>query len=83
MNIQVTQSHIDKGKPHSSCLCPVALAIQEVYPNEKISVGYSVVINWPRERSVATLPREVTERITTFDAIQQMEPFEFEFDPGW
>lgn len=83
MKIQVTQEHINAGKQHSSTSCPVALALKDAFPQEKISVGYHTVINWPRGRATIDIPPEVTESIISFDAIKQMEPFEFEFDPGW
>lgn len=77
MKIQVTQDHIDKGKPRRHYYCPIALAIRSHFPNLKVSVGNpSYTIGDYRGRFVLS----VSIIISKYDQDFGMEPFELEID---
>lgn len=81
MVISVKQSHIDKSVellkdkniPPSS-ICPVALAVKEEFPCERVGVGFSVVNVGDRTFS---FPANVILKIEKFDKTRIMEPFDF------
>lgn len=76
MLIHVTQEHIDRASQHID-RCPVALAIIEVYPIEKIAVGTSSLFFGKR---IIKLPSNVVDRIFNYDLTKTMEPFSFELE---
>jgi len=77
MKIQVTQDHIDKGKPRLPKCCPIALAIQSHFPNLKVSVGNP---SYHIGDYCGMLLDSISARISAFDQDLKMEPFELEID---
>ncbi len=76
MKIQVTQEHIDKGRPRLPRRCPVSLAIQEQF-SEKVLVG-SLSYTIGEYNGIFT--DSVYARITQYDMDRGMTPFELEID---
>lgn len=76
MKIQVTQKHIDEGKPKCPNNCPVALALIDA---GLLNVGVTPV--WIRvEDKKYHAPTGVYVFVQNFDEGQKLEPFEFELD---
>ncbi len=75
MKITVTQQDIDKGRPGSHVACPLALAIQRVYPRKRIGVSGSLA---RVGRYSYTLPEVASEFVFRVDRHQGVKPFEFD-----
>ena len=88
MKIQVTQDHIDAGKPDNMCECPIALALKEELFKHRVSVislsvaAETVTIEFMRDgkdvTNTAELPEEPQRFIEIFDNTDAAEPFEFD-----
>ncbi len=82
MKINVTANHIDSGIKCDSGACPVALALQEAFPDKK----WIYVDMWKMQIGGyhTEPPESVSEFIDKFDNPYQdpkwLEPFDFELD---
>jgi hypothetical protein len=77
MLIKVTEDHIENGRRHETCRCPIALAIKEATGCSNVSVGQqSATIG------VYThiLPKEAGDFVRDFDHRKKVVPFEFELE---
>lgn len=82
MLIKVTQEHIDKGSPGVAESCPVALACNDAMPGTHCSVSESMMIvftdyNTP---NYVSFGKDITAKISDFDATGFMKPFQFELN---
>jgi hypothetical protein len=78
MRVQVTARHISGGCRQSAKFCPVAVAISEA-----IGKQFNVAGPYCRPSTgleLLPLPKDVTNRIQTYDLHGEMEPFEFELE---
>lgn len=76
MKIKVTQEHIDKGTDNEPELCPVALAIKEVFGMWAfVSVSECSIIVADR---ILFVPTSVHDFVERFDNGYTVDPFEFE-----
>ena len=55
--LQITQDHIDWGRPGESCLCPITLALSDVLKE------HYLVSTYPSILRITNLKSEVTDRI--------------------
>ena len=89
MKIEVTQAHIDAGRPGNCCACPVALAIQEALPKVwNVSVASFIRLKATDGTYVDCLvPPAVSVFIDAFDdgGPKRVQPFTFNLPviPGW
>lgn len=93
LTVQVTQKHIDDGKPTDGCNCPVALAIREHFPglvgphSVHVRAIYATVYLPDGRVLDAPLPREAQHFIKVFDASEEALPADpftpFEFTLTW
>lgn len=78
INISVTQSMIDQGRPFYPDSCPVAFAFYKLFPGEEILVGNEFV-TLPELDQYYLLPQVAKEWIRIFDNGEaEVSPFEFE-----
>lgn len=77
ITIRVEQRHIDEGKPGEACLCPVALALNEI-SNTEVRVIVENAYFGP-DHIPAKLPKSASQFICKFDNSQLVEPFKFRF----
>jgi hypothetical protein len=76
--IQVKEEHTDHSKMTIGNIdCMVARATRDIFPNERVSCGYTFLGIGNKDY---LLPQFVTENIRKFMAREQVEPFEFEID---
>lgn len=90
MIVKVTQEHIDKGAENFEngdpnnlgYLCPVALALKDVFKTKHTKVTYSIleIGLFPKDNIIFSrvIPQEVLDWITRFDLKCDVKPFEFE-----
>ena len=80
--INLTDGHIEAGRPFRCLLCPVARAISEVLnPKAWTSVqGIYAELHIGEEWEPVDLPDEVSGFICAFDDGRDVEPFAFELD---
>ena len=85
----VTQKHIDCGKPCRADECPVALSLQEIFPEYNVWVWCHAIKIWPRnikypeDKDVLAeipIPKWVVDIIVIYDIKETMKPFSFELD---
>lgn len=78
LTINVTQEHIDKGVPGSTCYCPIALALKE-YPEVTdvavAEISICVNINSKPYKFVNRGPNSLYAFISRFDARLPVDPF--------
>lgn len=75
MRIKVTQRHIDKGIPDAGDACPIACALQEAgFQGVHVGEDYARACG----KQTYYLPREARMFVARFDAMDPVEPFEFE-----
>jgi hypothetical protein len=74
MKIIVTQEDIDKGLKNSCSSRPVALAVQRVFPDKRISVSGMIYIDYYEY----WYPSNVNVFIRRFDRGALVQPFSFE-----
>ncbi len=76
-SIEVTQEDIANGIRHSSCKCPIALAVNRAL-RAGVNVGNdSFVLYRPSRISTIFLPENASSFIKKFDAGSSVEPFKF------
>lgn len=82
MTIHVTREHITRSQQREHRLtyqpmihCPIAIAVQEAYPECKVYCG---VIRLCVGDRTWLLPPVATEAILTYDKTHTMEPFSFD-----
>ena len=80
--ITVTAEHIARGEREDCEGCPVALAIQEAFPDLSYSiVGPEEITMGPLEAEISLpTPREAVFFILAFDNGEPVRPFAFELD---
>lgn len=79
MHVQVTQADIDAGIRKDCKRCPVALAVQRLYPEHEVKVGVtSIYIIKSGITSRYRMPNEIAIRIAQFDDGRPMTLMEFE-----
>lgn len=75
VTIEVTEEDIKNGKPMSSCLCPLALAISRCAQVPRVFVFCrQFEINWHK----SDLPSSAWHFYYDFDAGRKVKPFKFE-----
>ncbi len=79
-HIWVSRDHAYRGKPKCACECPVALAILEQTPIERIAVSRTYFAVWLDGRVwYPKVPPEVTRYVAAFDAGERfLDPLEFD-----
>lgn len=79
MKVTVTQADIDAGVRENCKRCPVALAVQRLYPDHEVKVGlYRIFLKKDGITSVYRMPKPVGVGVRRFDWGLGMEPMEFE-----
>jgi hypothetical protein len=82
MLIRVTEKHIERGRRHDICACPIALAIREQMPFATEVKVYATRVAIHKEEGLAftrpLLPPDAIAFICAFDAKRSVQPFEFE-----
>lgn len=79
MHVQVTEDDIIAGIRKDCKWCPVALAVQRLYPEHEVKVGVTSIYIIKRGiTSRYRMPNEIVIRIARFDDGQDMTPMEFE-----
>jgi hypothetical protein len=75
MKIKVLAKHIRKGIKGSNCVCPIALALKEVYKTTHVKIFYT----WGQvNNEIYHFPRKVQKFIIDFDKKKSsVKPFEF------
>jgi hypothetical protein len=73
--IDVTQEDIDRGERAKCMRCPIARAMQRVFPVNKVSVFGA--ITWIGNDRYSDLPDEAQQFIMYFDEDEPVEPFSF------
>ena len=83
MTIQVTQTHIDAGRPGVSDACAIALAVAEALEHDFVLVHPDLCADVGEIRTSRisyVLPHEANEWAWRFDRDKsECAPFEFEF----
>lgn len=75
--IEVTQAHIDNGKPGSYASCPVALAMKEMGCEEvDVDIG-EIEYSFKGKKFYIFTPSEVRDFIKTYDNGGVVFPFNF------
>lgn len=68
VTISVTEDHIARGKRNRVAECPIALAVQEQFPDKDIGVGIAAIrIGLGEDAMYFTLPPAATNFIHNFD----------------
>lgn len=82
--IEVTQADIDAGESQSCTACPIALAVQRVFPECRIEVTERAMYLYRGEEleARANTPRTAARFVRLFDQGFPVEPFTFEVDPA-
>lgn len=81
LTIEVTQAHIDKGKPCEACDCPVYWAILDAIPGldpADVAVGPTEV-NLALDVT-ASLPENARHWLDVYDDRRPVKPFTFDLD---
>jgi len=73
VKVNVTQDHIDNGIDHICILCPIALAIKDLFPNNIVTVSNAVQIDFCKY----ALPLKALRFINQFDRGESVKPFSF------
>lgn len=69
ITVNVTQEHIDNGVPRTCSRCPIALAVEELFPDRRVTVTDDIAIArkgaglWTRY----SMPRSAHDFIAKFD----------------
>lgn len=77
MIINVTQEHINKGKPARACRCPIALATMgqlNLSPGHVCVTPHTLYI----DNKAYRMPPEATGFVRRFDSDEEVSPFTFE-----
>lgn len=74
MMIELTEEHINKGEVESGHYCPIALAIKERIPDERVIVGY--ITSTVGDKSYA-LDKTASQFIQNFDSGRTVNPIVF------
>lgn len=84
LTVNVTQEHIDAGEPCMSKLCPIARAIQDMFPDADLRVS-NLELRLERRNALSTysLPQKAVEFIRSFDMSGTGKPFTFECTLEW
>jgi len=87
MRIEVKKYHIDSGTPKNCSCCPIALAVQEVFPHYVVEVGqFDLTLdNYDDENGTVKyweyeLPAEACDFVEQFDSGHYVRPFDFELE---
>lgn len=80
MKVSITEDHIRRGTRKQCYACPVALAVQELYPDKCVTVTESYIRIYANQLSRKPFvrfptPADVVKRIVCFDQTGVMEPF--------
>jgi hypothetical protein len=79
--ISVTAGHIAKGRPGDCRLCPVALAVEDVFLGTNCwAARYTLTLYSNGQRLRVPHPGSVLKFIRAFDSAEPVEPFTFELD---
>lgn len=80
MRISVTSEDIRDGVPTSATHCPIALAINRIFPgsNARVTNERVYLHNWYGPNKVLDLPEKAIDFIKIFDNGDGEFPFEFE-----
>lgn len=74
MKVQITQHHIDNGKPRVSDTCPFALAVKDlVKPNTHVDVGL-VCLCIGTEHHLIKMSKNLQRFIINFDDGKKVKP---------
>lgn len=74
LEINVTQAHIDAGRPTSQCGCPIALACRDAGITASISPTQIFVLKTDK---TYPLPAIAKNFIDDFDNFESVQPFRF------
>ena len=81
VKIQVTQEHIEHGIPNNCSCCPIALAVQEVFPRQIVEVGqFDLTVGGTKRHLEYELPEEASDFVEQFDMGHYVRPFDFELE---
>lgn len=87
VKIEVKQYHIDSGTPKNFSCCPIALAVQEVFPHYVVEVGeFDLTLengtgDCDYEKYLEyELPAEACDFVEQFDSGHYVRPFDFELE---
>lgn len=80
--IFVTQEDIDKGVPYKSRQCPIALALNRVFPNIIFLVGAQEISQFYKNDLIFhVMSAEMKAFRSDFDRRKPVKPFSFSFTP--
>ena len=71
MNVFVSKIHIQDGKRGNPGLCPIALALKALYPDEYITVGATYAFVGSKEFQ---LDDSAVEALSKYDKFGRMKP---------
>lgn len=82
IEVNVTQNHINRGKPDDASNCPIALALFEIMEKNNIRVEVEVVpdqvtLSNILEASNFELPESAANFVAKFDNNERVMPFKF------
>jgi hypothetical protein len=82
LKVQVTQEHINAGEKHDCQLCPLALALGEVFGTNISVTGYEFrfVRLGDGPPKYFLLPKPCSRFMSLFDLGESVSPFEFDLD---
>lgn len=78
--IKVTTNCIKDGIPKSGTCCPIALAIDEAFPNKYLCENVLYKTAEFKQGIRVDLPRSAQRFIKRFDADKSVKPFNFYLD---
>lgn len=83
VKVNVTQKHIKMGIPNEGASCPIACALQELYPDAEIDVeGTRVIVTPPTPAQMTfTLAGNARKFIDRFDDGKSVKPLKVVLRP--
>jgi hypothetical protein len=86
LHVTVATRHIIEGTPGDGTSCPIHLAMEELGIRRQFTVERLRVTFYEgyREAHHSYLPSQATAFIDLFDAVAEVQPFEFDLEvPDW